>query len=244
MPLPITFEGRRDELRDVKQQLTAGDAVGVFALEGKPGVGKTALAAWATKELSEDTKAFPGGAIWISCEGLVGEAGLGEVWTRVADAIKLNVSQLPDADARRVAVASALAQIPRRLIALDNVEPRLDADALIDALSIPGHTALLLTARQAVAPAKVYKKELAPLPELDAETLFKRRLHQADDKRPDEKERATAFVGGDYVPVSRPPVQLDQLLAHERCLSRIRCAVLLRQAVHPRLLRDLVLNPS
>ena len=77
MPLAVSFVGRVDELEDVKRRLREGNnAVGVFAVEGIAGVGKTALAAQATGELAADTKAFPGGAIWVACEGREGASGL------------------------------------------------------------------------------------------------------------------------------------------------------------------------
>ena len=105
---------------------------------------------------------FPGGAAWIACEGLEGEAGLAEVWARVARALgHEQVAALADAQARRAALAAALAQQKRLLLALDNVEPGLDADALLETLAVRGHTALLLTARQQIAPHRLRAIALA-----------------------------------------------------------------------------------
>jgi hypothetical protein len=88
LPRPASLVGREDELATLMERLRAGgaQAVGVFAVEGLLGVGKTALAAEAVARLSHDRETFPGGAAWISCEGLAGTEGLAELWSRVARA--------------------------------------------------------------------------------------------------------------------------------------------------------------
>ena len=177
LPLAISLVGRDALLAELMAALRAGDAIGVFALEGMGGVGKTALAAEIVARLAEEQNAFPGGAAWIACEGLEGEAGLADLWARVARALRLEqVAALPDPLARSAALAAALAQCKRLLLALDNLEPGLDADAALDTLSIRGHTALLLTARQKVAPQRLRAVELAPLPPPDGASLFRQRL--------------------------------------------------------------------
>ena len=160
------------------------------------GVGKSALAAEAVARLSDDRATFPGGAAWISCEGLEGADGLAEVWSRVARALSLDaVTAQADPEARRAALAQSLAARPRTLLALDNVEPKLDADALLDTLAITGHTALLLTARDAVAPNRLSALTLAPLPDPDAAILFAQILHRValpkGDERPTRDDEAS-----------------------------------------------------
>jgi tetratricopeptide (TPR) repeat protein len=198
LPRPFPLIGRQDELTRLMVSLRAGTSTGVFAIEGMGGVGKSALAAEAVGQLAEDRAAFPGGAAWISCEGLEGAAGLAEVWSRVARALLLErVAAQVDPDARRAGLAVALHDRPLTVLAFDNVEPGLDADALLDTLAVGGHTALLLTARGAVAPDRLQALTLAPLPDPDAAALFAQRLRQTDETRPtrEDEENVASLVG-------------------------------------------------
>jgi tetratricopeptide (TPR) repeat protein len=202
LPRAVSLIGRDEVLVDLMAKLRAGDTIGVFALEGMGGVGKTALAAEIVARLAEDSAAFPGGAAWIACEGLEGEAGQADLWARVARALGLEqVAALPNPQARRAALGTALAQQKRLLLALDNLEPGLDADAALDTLSVRGHTALLLTARQKVAPLRLRAVELPPLPPPDGASLFRQRLGQIDAARPTAEDEPAipallAAVGG------------------------------------------------
>jgi tetratricopeptide (TPR) repeat protein len=185
LPRAVSLIGRDDALDELMAKLRAGNAIGIFALEGMGGVGKTALAAEVVARLAEEQSAFPGGAAWIACEGLEGEMGLADLWARVARALRLEqVAAQPDPQARRATLGAALAQQKRLLLALDNLEPTLDADVVLDTLSVRGHTALLLTARQKVAPLRLRAIELAPLPPPDSASLFRERLSQIDATRP------------------------------------------------------------
>ncbi|HLW02283.1 MAG TPA: TIR domain-containing protein [Ktedonobacterales bacterium] len=206
LPRAVSLIGRDEELTNLMAKLRAGDTMGVFALEGMGGIGKTALAAEVVARLAADQSAFPGGAAWIACEGLEGAAGLAEVWARVARALGLEqVATLADPQARRAALANALAQHQRLLLALDNIEPGLDADAVLDTLAVRGHTALLLTARQKVVPLRLRAIELAPLPPPDGASLFRERLGQIDAARPnaqDEPAIATLLAAVSGLPLA------------------------------------------
>lgn len=137
LPLAASLIGRDDALADLMAKLRAGTTSGVFAVEGMGGVGKSALAAEAVSHLAEDLQAFPGGAAWIACEGLEGEAGLADLWARVARALQLEqVAAQTDPQARRALLAAALAQGKRLLLALDNIEPGLDAETLLETLAV------------------------------------------------------------------------------------------------------------
>jgi tetratricopeptide (TPR) repeat protein len=189
LPLAASLIGREEVLTELLDHLRQGTTLGVFALSGMGGVGKSALAAEAVARLAEDQAAFPGGAAWIACEGLSGEAGLADLWTRVATALGLErVKALTDPQARRAALAQALVQGKRRLLALDNMEPGLEAEAALETLAVRGHTVLLLTARHKVAPLKLKAIELAPLPPTAAQTLLVERLQQVDASRPTAAE--------------------------------------------------------
>jgi tetratricopeptide (TPR) repeat protein len=189
VPRPVSFVGRTDELRVLQEGLRAGTSVGVFALRGMAGVGKSALAAVVVTELAQDRDAFPGGGAWVSCDGLAGPEGLAELWNRVAR--ELGMGALMEGavgDERRVRLTTALQARPRTLLALDNVEPGLDAEAALNALALSGHTAVLLTAREQVASHRLRAIDLPPLPDPDAERLFRERLALLAPERPSAAE--------------------------------------------------------
>jgi tetratricopeptide (TPR) repeat protein len=190
MPRHGPLIGRAGPLSQLLTRLVAGDDVGVFAIEGMGGVGKTALAAEAAERLAADEAAFPGGVLWVACAGLEGETGLLALLTQVARALgHAEIAALTDlADVRR-ALAAALRNRPRTLLALDNVEPGLDVEATLQSLSMREHTTLLLTAREAVAPGQVSAIPLAPLPAPEASELFAQRLGQeTNNTRPTAEE--------------------------------------------------------
>src|SRR5690242_11983053 len=232
LPRPASLLGRDDTLaalmRDLRDQdaPTAPTPIGVFALHGMGGIGKTALAAEAVARLSEDHTAFPGGAAWISCEALHGAEGLAELWSRVARALGLSeIAALPDADARRAALASALAARPRTLLALDNLEPALDAYAALDTLAAAGaggggggRIALLLTARQPVAPDRLRAVALPPLPDPAAVTLPRPRLTPADPTRPTAADEP--HIPALAAAVAGLPLALEQLAAYAGAQKR------------------------
>jgi tetratricopeptide (TPR) repeat protein len=231
MPRPTQFVGRAAELQQITTALQHGNAVGVCALQGMGGIGKSALAALAVDALRADPAAFAGGAAWISAEGLTGESGLDTLMGRIAFAMDFDdVAQMPTAEQRRALLIRHLAQRPRTLLAIDNLEPGLPADILVPALTIPGHTALLLTARHHISANLPTQLTLPPLPETDAGTLLRQRLHQADQTRPTPEdlrllpavaqlldglplalEVTAAYVGGQKHSMQRV---LDDLQAH------------------------------
>ena len=180
MPAHGRLVGRETELPKLLERLGAGEDVGVFAIEGMGGVGKTALAAEAARRLANDERAFPGGVVWLACAGLEGDSGLLALLAQAARTLGHDdLAALTDLAALRQRLAAALRSHPRTLLALDNVEPGLDAEAALRTLTAPGHTTLLLTAREQVAPQLVYALPLAPLPAPDAARLFAQRLDQA-----------------------------------------------------------------
>ncbi len=70
MPLAVSFVGRVDELEDVKRRLREGNnAVGVFAVEGIAGVGKTALAALIVCAALERPPSLAARSGWVARDG-------------------------------------------------------------------------------------------------------------------------------------------------------------------------------
>lgn len=189
LPRAVPFVGREHDLQEVMSKLQMGETIGVCALAGMGGVGKTALAAEAVGRLLAEGTSFPGGAVWISCGGLKGEVGLAELWTRVAWALTLwPIAKLSKREEKRVRLGHALTQARGILLTLDNVEAELSIDPIIQTLAVPGHTVLLLTARQTLAPYKLNVVELRPLELATAQRLFVARLQQVDPTRPSPEE--------------------------------------------------------
>jgi hypothetical protein len=213
MPRHGPLIGRAAQLSELLGRLVAGDDVGVFALEGMGGVGKTALAAEAVERLSADEGMFPGGALWVACAGLEGEIGLLALLTQMARSIgRPDLASLTDLSELRRALSAALRTRPRTLVALDNVEPGLDAEEALQTLSAPGHTTLLLTAREPVAPQLVAAIPLAPLPFPEAAQLFTQRLAQDTNGARPTPEEATQ-VGPLVEAVGGLPLAVELLAA-------------------------------
>lgn len=101
---------------------------------------------------------------------------------------------------------------------------------MLDSLAVKEHTALLLTSRHAIAPARVHALNLQALTDASGAALFIQRLKQLDPARPTTQEQACVAeiveaVGGlplaieqvaSYAGVQRIALdrQLDQLRAH------------------------------
>lgn len=183
LPRPATFIGRNIYLDQLMDRLRRGETSGIFALNGMGGVGKTAIAAETIARLSQDNETFPGGAAWISCEDLVGPEGLRKIWKQLALVVGVDLAK-DDPDIQRIMLRRALARSPRILLALDNIEPSLNVDILLDTLAIPGHTTLLLTSRQALVPERLTSFMIPPLSDSESTQLFAQRLKQLNDNRP------------------------------------------------------------
>ena len=184
LPRAVKLVGREEPLDRMLAHLLDASAPEVIAISGPPGVGKTVFAAEVVARASVGGL-FPGGAVWLSCEGQSGDSGLESALERVTQAIGAESAEDSDLEKRRAALFDQLraGDAPRLLLALDSVEPALDVTALLDMLA-GGRVALLLTARQAIQDARVQDYPLTPLDPDSAAELFRQRLHQVDSARP------------------------------------------------------------
>ncbi|HEY7849652.1 MAG TPA: NB-ARC domain-containing protein, partial [Ktedonobacterales bacterium] len=230
LPRSRQLFGRAPQLESLLQALTSGGAVNVCAVEGLPGIGKTALAAEAVS-LAVERHLFTS-AIWLSVEGKHGAGGLASVWADLAVLLdEQDIAQMSDVNRQRAALRAALANPDRDplLIALDNVEPDLPvgyADALAQTLTAP-RTSLLLTARQALDSSLVRPFPLDTLNDAAAHDFFCAQLQLRAPERPTRDEAAALpaiikeldglalalQLTADYASVQRRPLPalLDQL---------------------------------
>ncbi len=76
LPMPERFVGRVEDLRWVEDRLRAGGATGITAVRGMGGIGKTALAAVAVRELRWEGRFADGVAVdrMQRCDGCPGAA--------------------------------------------------------------------------------------------------------------------------------------------------------------------------
>ncbi len=237
MPRVRVFFGRQNEIAIITAALTPPTATAA-ALEGFGGIGKSALAAQLV-DLLRASPAFPGGAIWIPCDEQRGPAGLHEILGRVAFRLGWDdIATEADPARRRAALARALTTRPRTLLALDNVEPELSARDLVAALAQPGHTALLLTARQQLDAPLEAEVPLEPLLEADGENLFANNLRAVAPDRPNAAD--TALIPPVVADLQRVPLALTLTAAYAGHQGRDLAKV--REEIHNDGLQAVMLN--
>jgi tetratricopeptide (TPR) repeat protein len=214
---PTRLVARDVALAALIQALASPDA-GLCCVTGMPGIGKSALASEAIHRLASDermrSRHFPDGVVAFTCTGRYGPAGLASLLDDISavfasrasirrrtphtkiDSIALaHVAGAPSGDAEvELAPAQALDALrqvmanKRALILLDDLNPHLPLQRVLDALLAPrhpSHTAgtlsrsectgnvVLTTSRHIPIPAgSGYRLALGPLPPHAASRLF------------------------------------------------------------------------
>ena len=190
LPVPETFIGREADLDWLLRRLR-DRSIGVTALGGMGGIGKSTLAAVALHQLRAEGR-FADGVAVVLCQELTdaGEA-LRRALARFDPARRQPEARDP---AGLAEVARLLLGGKDTLIVLDNVEPALDIRAVIQPLREAG-AHLLLTARQtlphAVVPIEA-SRMLELLGEEDTLTLFARSMGLASADNLTGEQRAAA----------------------------------------------------
>jgi tetratricopeptide (TPR) repeat protein/transcriptional regulator with XRE-family HTH domain len=139
---PAGFVGRADELSRIRQALTASysaDTLRVVAIEGLPGVGKTATALHGAHALiASKTPAYADGQLYVDLQGHSREAGPRRSYDVLEEflvALGVAASEVPVSDKQRAALYRSLLASREVLIVLDNaassaqVEPLLPGSA-------------------------------------------------------------------------------------------------------------------
>ena len=190
MPAHGPLVGRDDELDQLATRLRAGEAGAIVACEGSAGIGKTALAAEVVGQFADDKRAFPGGVIWLDCSGLEGTTKLLALLTQVARLLgRHDLASLTDLEACREGLAAVLHERDQTLLILDNLAQGPDAEIAVRTLHVPGHAALLITARHQVAQSLARPLPIRALTAEKATELFsQRRWRDTGGTRPTQEE--------------------------------------------------------
>ncbi len=179
LPVVDPLIGRREALLTVLSALRSHQDV---VISGPGGIGKSALAAACADAASDMTAEFPGGAVWVTCDHILEQADIGELWATVSRPLILDgVAAETDPVRASQALRLALAQRPRMLIILDHLDITLDLHAVRAALGVPTYMTLLITARQDEADESFTHLALGPLKATDALALLRQLAPTASD---------------------------------------------------------------
>ncbi len=179
LPVVDPLIGRREALLTVSSALKEHQDV---VISGPGGIGKSALAAACADAASDMTAEFPGGVLWVTCDHIMEQGDLGELWATISRPLILDgVAAETDPVRASQRLRLALAQRPRMLMILDHLEATLDLHAVRAALGVPTYMTLLITARQDEADASFTHLALGALKAADALALLRQLAPTASD---------------------------------------------------------------
>ncbi|MBB4679536.1 AfsR/SARP family transcriptional regulator [Crossiella cryophila] len=192
------FTGRGAELR----QLHAAAAVAadpdrpdsvIVAIDGMPGVGKTALAVHAARAVAEQ---FPDGQIWLRLGAFATDRppmDPHEALAELLPAVGVPGPEIPECLQARAALWRACLRERRILLVFDDATGH---DQLRPLLPGPGHCLVLITSRRRLTALEgPCTLELHPLPAADADTLFLRLAGREQESDPATLAELTARCG-------------------------------------------------
>ncbi|TEU16064.1 MAG: DUF4062 domain-containing protein, partial [Anaerolineales bacterium] len=115
---PRHFVGRAAQIKELRRMLSGGGTAvisgAVAKLVGMGGLGKTALAAYAARELATE---FPDGVLWAELH----RSSIDDILTAIAGFYHLDLSRCPDRATKATAVRAVL-ETKRALLVLDNAQ--------------------------------------------------------------------------------------------------------------------------
>ncbi len=187
--------GRADQIEALVAQLTGADPLAlVLSVEGSGGVGKTTLAL----ALAHDARVrahFADGVLWVGLGTQNDVAGALNAW---AEALGIDVTQLPEVETRATAIAQAIG-LRQMLLIIDDAWDK-EAALTLRRCAGPGCACLLTTrdgyiAKQfAAKPDRVSK--VLPLGSTDAFALVQALAPEACAANPVEVKKLAHQVGG------------------------------------------------
>ncbi len=157
------FIGRQEELKNVVPLLKQAGAIGLYALKGMGGVGKTALAAQIATILDDENR-FPGGILWAN----LGVETPSDIAARWLGNYGYDVSR-ENEQTRLVRLGSVLASSPALLI-LDNAQQTADVRKLL--VKVTSMAILVTTRKRTAIPAGVHAIALDQMPPNEALLLL------------------------------------------------------------------------
>lgn len=165
------FTGREDELRELVNAVEEGGVVAVHAVDGMPGVGKTAFAVHAAHLLADR---FPDGQIFLDLYGhTAGQAPLTphHALAVLLSAVGVDSRNLPAVTAERAALWRRSLGRKRMVVVLDNAADHAQIAPLLPG---GGGCLALVTSRRRLVELDAVTIDLAPLPAGEAEEMFRR----------------------------------------------------------------------
>ena len=186
------FAGREQQVRSLMETILSsageGNSLGLYALRGMGGVGKSRMAAELADRLYPDTARFPGGVLWCN---LLEEAP--EIAARKwLQALDVNQSDL-DAASAFEAVREAIAR-RRPLVVCDNVQhPDQTRELLVSA---PGVVTLITTREERNIPVSATRARVDVFTPEDAAEMVEHLLVEID---PEQAARLCQLCG--FVPL-------------------------------------------
>ncbi|MEO8971254.1 MAG: tetratricopeptide repeat protein [Ktedonobacteraceae bacterium] len=198
IPPPLAGEhglvGREELLRTLKQRLLAGKRAALSALNGLPGVGKTALAT-ALAHDDEVRAHFSDGVLWAGLGYEPDVLGLLSRWGTVLNCAPADLSQRSRPDAWAASIHAAIGQ-RRMLLVIDDAWEI--SQALAFQIGGPNCTHLVTTrfpeiARRFAADGAIPVGELE---DTDGRLLLMRLAPEVVQAEPEESQALVAAVGG------------------------------------------------
>jgi DNA-binding SARP family transcriptional activator/tetratricopeptide (TPR) repeat protein len=173
-PTTASFTGRADEMTHLQRllgQVPAGAPPVVVAIDGLPGIGKSALAARMAHRLADR---FPDGHLYVDLRGAEGTAPLAptDVLGRFLRSFGVGDRHLPSEPEERAGLLRSLMTGRRVLTLLDNAANAAQIQLLLPAG--PGCAALVTSRRQLTDLDAAAHLHLDVLPAPDAEALLAR----------------------------------------------------------------------
>jgi tetratricopeptide (TPR) repeat protein/transcriptional regulator with XRE-family HTH domain len=218
------FTGREDELTKLVDAVENGGVVAVHAVDGMPGVGKTAFAVRAAHLLADR---FPDGQIFLDLYGhTAGHAPLEphDALASLLMAVGVESQRLPADTAKREALWRRKLGHKRMVVILDNAADHAQVAPLLPG---GGGCLVLVTSRRRLVELDAVTIDLAPLATAEAERMFQRLAgREVTEPLADLVELA-----------GRLPLALAILAARFRNRAALTVAVLLTElrAAHGRL---------
>jgi tetratricopeptide (TPR) repeat protein/transcriptional regulator with XRE-family HTH domain len=163
------FLGREDEIRRMRNLIRGeGGKVGLSALRGMGGVGKTSLAVKVAHEVKDH---FPDGQLELDLQGISDlPVTVAQAMARIVRGFRPDIVQLPDAEADLLPIYRRVLADKRALILLDNAK---DEEQVMHLISVPAPVGFILTSRNALELDGVESIRLDVLPPSEALQLLR-----------------------------------------------------------------------